>query len=163
MFSQEMINILENLATHELINSMTYLQLSHELKLAGLDNLANYYKKWSDEERDVHHIAVTEFAEQFNIKLKIKEIPEINLGIDDITHFYEISQRAELATNKVWQDALTQAYEEEDSGIITEFIKGTMLKEQIEETGKMQDLIDKCKPFTGNLGLLQLFDQRFES
>ena len=160
MLSQEMIDIIQDLATHEIINSLTYMQLSHELSLAGLTNLAKYYEEWSLEER-IHNSWCREFAEQFNFKISINNIPSINLDIEDITHFYEVSQKAELETNKLWQNALDKAYNEEDYGILTNWIKGVFLKEQREETGKMQDLIDKCKPFTGNLALLHLFDQNF--
>ena len=163
MLSKEMIDTLNNLAKHELINAMTYLKLSHDLANEGFKNLSSYYKVWSEEELE-HHQWVFEFMDSIGISTKVGDIPNINLGLEDITHFYEVSERAELNTNELYQNALEQAYNEEDaklSGILVKFID-SVLHEQREETAKYMDIKDATINFTGNKAMLKLFDMQFE-
>lgn len=163
MLSKEMIDTLNNLAKHELINAMTYLKLSHDLANEGFKNLSKYYHDWHTEEES-HEFMVFQFMDSIGVPTEVGDIPKIDLGIEDITHFYEVSERAELNTNELYQNALEQAYNEEDaklSGILVKFID-SVLHEQREETAKYMDIKDATINFTGNKAMLKLFDMQFE-
>ena len=158
LLSQNFIDELKMLRTHELKNSITYKSLAHQLRSEGLFNLADYLTEWSGHERD-HSDMVEKYLESMDIQVPFESIPETKL-IDDITKFYEVILDAEITTTKLWEKALEKAYEEEFSGTASEMAKW-FVNEQIEEMGKTYDLISQVKPFTGNLALLHLFDQNF--
>lgn len=161
MFSQEIINDLHDLYTHEIKNFLTYKELSHQLKIKGLTNLASYMKEWSEEEKK-HSEWILDFLASFNIPIDTRSIPKIDLDVSDITEFYDVIAKTEDETNLLWDDFLKKAYDEDwNSAIISAWTKDKFNLEQLEETDKANDIKDKCEPFRGNLALLMIFDQSF--
>jgi len=155
LMSDKMKSLFMRQIAHELNNSVIYRKISNFLSVKGFSNLASRFKKNSEDKVD-HSWWLQDFLEKLNIEIDLIQFP-LNVQTITLTNFVELALQREIETTKMINEMLGQSYEE--SGIITDFLLSTMLREQTEEIEKVNTLNDEIINIGGNVALLQLFDK----
>lgn len=161
--TQEVINKLQIAYVHELRNMMIYNQISSYLGVCGFKNLASYYSDWSKEERK-HSEWVKDFMDALNIPIENSPFENLHFEIDNsnITNFAKKTLETEIETTKIYDELLQMAMDFDDSAMLIQFANKILI-EQIEETGKANDINDMMTNIGDNRAMLQLFDNTFDN
>jgi len=146
--------------SHEIRNSILYRKIFNFLSVKGLDNLSIKFKKDAEDEMN-HSLWLQDFMEKVN---EIVDFIPYSPITEQITlgNFAELALQVELMTTEMLNEMLQESYEIGNSVIITEFLLGTMIKEQIEETEKANKLNDQIKNIGEDVKFLQLYDNTIE-
>ena len=160
--SPELTKKLQEAWAHEKHNSLTYKHIQSILDVNGFKNLASYYRKWAEEESQ-HSEWVLEFMLQMNIPLSVSNIEISTITNDNIFAFPAITAQIEDSTTKLWQEFYEMSENDMSigAGMASQFAL-KLLKEQAEETGKAQDLVDQISNLGESRAFLQIYDNTFE-
>lgn len=160
--SEETIQKLQQAYVHEIHNMLIYTQISSYLGVNGFKNLASYYLDWAEEERK-HSSWVKDFMDSLNILIGniSLESPSLEMDNSSIIGFAQRTLEVENATTLIYDELLQTAMDFDDSAMLAQFAN-KMLIEQIEETGKANDINDMLINIGDNRPLLQLFDNTFK-
>jgi len=160
--SVDTISKLQLAYAHEIRNMMIYEQISSWLDVSGFKNLSKYYADWSMEEKS-HSIMVKDFLSKLNVPIMNTPFDYLAFSIDNtsITNFAKKTLETENETTKIYDDLLQTALDFEDSSLLVDFAT-KMNSEQLEETGKANDIHDMIMNIGENKAMLQLFDNTFE-
>lgn len=161
--TQETIELLQNAYLHEIHNMLLYEQISSWLDVMGFKNLGKYYHEWAEEEHQ-HGIWVKDFLSDLNIPLLNTnfDLLDFECNCSGLTDFAIKTVETEDETTKIYDNLLQVASDFEDSAMLSVFAKH-MLKEQLEETKKSNNIKDMVINIGDNKALLQLFDNTFNS
>lgn len=159
--TNETISKLKMAYAHEMHNMLLYNEISSVLNVNGFRKLAKYYESWASEEKS-HAGMVFDFMNQLNIPISNIPFDKLHFTVDFsvITNFAEVTLNTENETTKLYDELLQDAMEFEDSAMLIQFCN-KMLNEQIEETGKANDINDMISNIGNNRAMLQLFDNTF--
>lgn len=161
MITSNLISLLKRQLEHELHNSAIYRNISMYLNVQGFKNLSKYYAEWSLEENK-HATLVQVFLESLNIFIDYNIHFDVVLGLESsLNKFAMLTLDTENLTTRMIQECLAESYLPENCAMSTVFLLG-MIKEQIEETDKANNINDNMLNIGENRALLQIFDNGFE-
>jgi len=133
---------------HELTNSSKYMQIASFFEDLQLSNLANYFKKQSDDEKQHANKFMNHINERIGGKVTLQETPFFNLGLIDIYSVGAIYVEAEENTTASIESLYDLALNEKsymDLGFLSD-----MLSEQVLEE-------NEASRFTMNLSMVKDF------
>ena len=140
--SEETIKKLQLAYNHEVKNMLVYTQIANYLGVNGFKNLAKYYLIWANEERQ-HSLWVKDFMDSLNILMESNPFETFSFDINNqsIISFAQKTLEVENSTTLIYDELLQSAMDFDDSAMLIQFAN-KMLIEQIEETGKANDIND---------------------
>ena len=160
--TDEIINRLNYAYHHEISNSIFYDYISSYLNVLGFNNLSEYWREWSIEEKE-HGKWIKTFLQDLNIPLSPSQVENFDYDINSsLLEFLNITIDRENKTTQLYHEILDIALELENSALLIQFAN-KMLQEQIEETNKALTIQDRILNIGDNKGLLQLFDNTFKN
>jgi len=137
IISEELITKITFQIRHELENAQYYAYFSDWFSVQGLNNLSEYYRLWSDEEKR-HSTLFRELLTDLDITPKRLEIPAVDFEINDHKTIADKTMEREILTTQLIGDELSTSYSDGD-GISSEFLL-MMQKEQREELNKASNI-----------------------
>jgi ferritin len=151
--------MLEQQFHHELTNSLIYSQLRAWAEYSGFNNVGEFYKRQSQEERD-HAELVFSFVQDKNDVLNVApytfDNPGPTFGMGALRGLFEASMATELGTTASLQ-AIYRAAMDEGDFITSEFML-SMIKIQLEEENTFQSILDRFDRFPASPDMEHLLD-----
>ena len=116
--------------SHERYNASLYLFIAGDLKNRGFDNLAKHFEEQHDEEIS-HSLIIYNLLTDLNAPVKILEINEVSLSINNIMDIATAYLEREILTTQSLNEIKKQAIEEENC-VVEECMRGMIVKQQAE-------------------------------
>lgn len=160
-FTDEVVNMFNYAYHHEISNSIFYDYISSHLSVLGFDNISEYWREWSIEEKE-HGKWVKDFMQNLNIPLLPTHLEDFDYDLNkSLSEFVNITLDRENKTTDIYHNLLGIAMDLENSAMLIQFTN-KMLQEQIEETNKALTLVDQINNIGDNKALMQLFDLSYK-
>ena len=149
--SDTMVKQLNGQITAEFATAHAYLAMSCELDGMGMKELASFFSKQADEEREHAH-KIIKYLQEVGAEVSLEGVDKPRVDHGDVAAIAQAALQSELHVTKLIHDLVALA--EKDKDYATRSFLNWFVDEQVEEVATMTDLVQMVK-LAGN-NLLQL-------
>ena len=155
MISNRLQQAINDQITAELWSSNLYLSMSFYLKTKGLNGMAHWLKKQSEEENE-HACEMADYIIKRGGVAKVEKIDVVPQGWGTVLELFEHIYKHECHVSKLIDNLVSIAEEEKDNAT-QDFLWG-FVREQVEEEESAQEIVDKLR-LAGDTGILFMDDK----
>lgn len=143
--------------TAEMWSANLYMSMAYHLKNKGLDGMAHWMKKQSQEELE-HAYAFADYITTRGGIVKIDKIDVVPQGWGSVAEVFEHVYNHERHVSTLIDNLYETALSEKDHA--TQDFLMTFIREQVEEEATASDLLDKIKMAGENPSALLFMDSK---
>lgn len=159
LITEECIGYLNYRIEQEEYSARIYLAMSMWLDDNGYLNAAKLWKKYSDEEM-LHANDAREYLLAMGVQPSTPKLDAPNESFTGLPEIIELSYEHEIEVTTQIKDLSSHALKMNDHMLYQ--LGLAYLKEQVEEHGKMQDLMDQLDAFGTDKIAMRLFDHELK-